>query len=132
MIPGGSSVNASQRMATDGHTPEPGSPAAEASFAYQLAVVQTGAPVPEDDPLVGQFDEVLNSLEATCPESRERLANMGVKGREILLEEGIDESLLEHFKNWRLAVQDEAQEGEFAKCSSVLSAYIASRAEGDL
>ena len=77
-----------------------------------------------------QFDEVLDGLEAKCPESRERLANMGVKGRAILLEEGIEEPLLEHFKNWRLAVQDEAQEGGFEKCSSVLSAYIASRAGG--
>jgi len=99
----------------------------ESSLEYQLAVIHKGGFVAEDDPLVMRFARALDRLEAKCPETRQELADMGVKGRELLLESNIDEPLLEVFYNWRASIPDETQEGELGECLHILSAYMALR-----
>ena len=56
------------------HEPEP-------SLEYKLAVLDRGGFVADDDPLIARFGRAMDGLEARCPETRERLADMAVKGR---------------------------------------------------
>lgn len=111
----------------DGQTP---SSAPESTLENKLAVIHRGGYVANDDPLVMRFARVLDRLEAKCPESRQRLADMGVKGRQLLLERNIDEPLLAVFENWRGSIPDEVEKGDVGECSQILSAYIALRAGG--
>ena len=99
----------------------------EQSLEYKLAVIHRGGYVREDDPLVMSFGRVLDRLVAKCPENRAQLADMGVKGRDLLREKNINEPLLEVFRNWRASIPDEAQDGEVGPCSQILSAYIVLR-----
>jgi hypothetical protein len=102
----------------------------EESIEYKLASIHNGGRVTKSDPLVAQFRRVLDQLEAKCPESRQQLADMGVKGQELLRDENIKESLLGIFRNWRASIPDEAKKGELGECSGILAAYIALRVGG--
>jgi len=99
----------------------------EQSLEYKLAVIHRGGYVREDDPLVMSFGRALDRLEAKCPETRQQIADMGVKGRELLREKNINEPLLAVFENWRASIPDEAQDGALGPCSQILSAYIVLR-----
>ncbi len=123
MLTGCAETDTAGRGGGDAITPEP-------SLEYKLAVIHKGGFVSEDDPLVMQFARALDGLEAKCPETRQQLADMGVKGWELLLERNIDEPLLEVFDNWRASIPDEAKKGELGECSQILSAYIALRVGG--
>jgi hypothetical protein len=98
------------------------------SIEYKLAAIQQGGYVREDDPLVVQFGEALDRLESKCPEPRERLADMGVKGRQILLGKGVDEPLLSVFQNWGASLPGETTKGEVGPCADVLAVYVTLRA----
>ena len=74
-------------------------PAQESSLEYKLAVIHSSGDVPEDDPLVAAFATALDSLEAKCPEDRQRLADMGVRTQQMLTTDGVNESLLEVFQH---------------------------------
>ena len=99
----------------------------EPSLEYKLAVVHRSGYVPEDDPLIAQFGRVLDYLEAKCPENRQQLADMGVKGRQMLSEKHIDEALLDVFERWRASIPDEAEKGQLGPCADILGIYIAMR-----
>ncbi len=72
---------------------EEGTPVSE-SLEYKLAVVNEGGFVAEDDPLVGRFKSVLDNLQPKCTESRQKIADMGVKAQQLLQNKGVDLSLL--------------------------------------
>jgi hypothetical protein len=99
----------------------------EPSLEYKLAVVQRGGYVAEDDPLVMRFGRALDRLVSKCPETRQQLADMGVKGRQILSEKHIDEALVDILENWRAAIPDDAQKGQVGPCADVLAAYVVLR-----
>jgi len=113
--------------ASAGHAREAAAALAQEPYEYKLAVIQLGSAVDDDAPLVAEFAQVLNGLEAKCSESRERLANMGVRADEILRAEGINEPLIDVFESWRLEIPEAAAAGEVARCAPVLSAYITSK-----
>jgi len=102
-------------------------PAPERSLEYKLAVIHKGGYVAEDDPLVAQFGRALDRLEAKCPESRQQISDMGVKGQELLRNDGINEPLLDVFTNWWESIPADAEDGELGRCSDILAAYIALR-----
>jgi hypothetical protein len=68
--------------------------ASDIGIEYKLATIQQGGYVSKDDPLLVRFAQALDRLETKCPEPRERLADMGVKGRDLLRERGIQEPLV--------------------------------------
>lgn len=104
--------------------------ATQSSLEHKLAVIHNGGYVGDDDPLVSNFSGALDRLEAKCPESRQQLADMGVRGREMMSEEGIAESLLTVFENWRAAIPDEVEDGGVGPCADILAVYIALRVGG--
>jgi hypothetical protein len=101
------------------------------SLEYQLAVIHQGGFVAQNDPLVRQFAQALDRLEEKCPEGRQSLADMGVRGHELLQEGNVvDESLLEVFQNWRASIPDEVEKGELGQCSDILALYLTLRIGG--
>lgn len=102
----------------------------EPSLEYKLAVIDRSGYVAEDDPLVARFSRALDHLEAKCPETRQRLADMGVKGHQILREKNIREALLDVFENWGASIPAEATKGEVGPCADILAAYVTLRIGG--
>lgn len=108
-------------------TSERGGKVAEPSLEYQLAVVGRNGYVREDDPVVARFGRALDSLAAKCPESRQQLADMGVKGHQILGQKQIAEQLIDVLENWRASMPDGAQKGQVGPCADILAAYVTLR-----
>ena len=104
----------------DDRTPEP-------SLEYKLAAVSQGGYVRDGDPLVARFGRALDNLEAKCPESRQQLADMGVKGHQLLTEKQIGETLIGVLENWRASIPDDAQKGQLGRCADILAAYVTLR-----
>jgi hypothetical protein len=97
---------------------------------HKLAVIDNAGYVDADDPLVSGFSAALDRLEAKCPELRQQLADMGVRGREMLAEKGVGEALLAVFENWRAAIPDAVQDGGAGPCADILAVYITIRVGG--
>lgn len=96
----------------------------EPSLEYKLAAIHSGGHVRDDDPLVSRFRSILDRLEGRCPESRQQLADMGVTGRDLLRQKGVDEALLTAFENWHAAIPDGVQDGGVGPCADILAAYV--------
>jgi len=99
----------------------------EPSLEQKLATVHSGGYVSADDPLVGRFSGALDRLEAKCPESRQQLADIGVKGRELLRDSGLTEPLLAVFENWRAAIPNDTEDGGVGLCADILAVYVTLR-----
>ena len=67
---------------------------ADDPLEYQLAVVDAGSRVPRDHITVARFRSLLDQLSKTFVEDRRQIANMTVKARDILREDGIQEKML--------------------------------------
>jgi hypothetical protein len=106
--------------------PDPGN-TSEASLEHKLAILHNGGNVSADDPMVSSFTRALDHLEAKCPESRQQLADMGVRGRELLSNSGLDEPLLAVFENWRAAIPNETEDGGLGRCADILALYVTLR-----
>lgn len=97
------------------------------SIEYKLAVVD-GNSTPSDE-TVRRYGRALDLLERYCPESREEIADMTVRGQEILQEENIDQSLISLLQNFRNSIPEEANSGEVGDCKSIFSSYITLRVQ---
>ena len=102
--------------------------ASDASIEFKLATIQQGGYVSSDDPLTARFAQALDRCEIKCPEPRERLADMGIAGRDLLREKGIHEPLVSIFENWGASIPEEAREGQVGPCADILAAYVTLRA----
>lgn len=100
------------------------------SLEYKLAVLHRGGYVAENDPLVARFGRALDRLVAKCPETRQQLADMGVKGRQMLSERQINEALVDVLENWRASIPDEMTKGQFGPCREILVGYLTLRIGG--
>lgn len=104
--------------------------ASEASLEYNLAVIHRGGYLREDDPLVMSFGRALDRLQAKCPETRQQLADMSVRARDILRDNNINEPLLAVLESWRGVIPDHVQKGALGPCSDILNSYIILRVAG--
>ena len=100
----------------------------EPTVEYKLATIQQGAYISGDDPLVARFGQALDRLESKCLEPRERLADMSLKGRELLTEKGIYEPLVSTVENWGASIPDGVTKGAVGPCADILAAYVTLRA----
>lgn len=64
------------------------------SIEYQLACINAGHRVAQDDITVARFSSLLRQLSHTFVEDQQQIADMSVKGIQILKQDGISESLL--------------------------------------
>lgn len=99
----------------------------ERSIENRLASIHQGGAASASDPVERMFGNALDRLEAKCPESRQRIADMGVTGWEMMRDKGLNESLLAVLNNWRAAIPDETQDGGVGPCSDILALYVTLR-----
>lgn len=95
------------------------------SVEYKLAVID-GNSTPSDE-TIRRYGRALDLLERYCPESRQEIADMTVRGQQILQEENIDESLINLLQNFRNSIPEEAEPGEVGDCKSIFSSYLTLR-----
>ena len=99
----------------------------ELSIENQLASIHQGGTASAGDPVARMFGDALDRLEAKCPESRQRIADMGVTGWEMMRDKGLNESLLAVLNNWRAAIPNETQDGGVGPCADILALYVTLR-----
>lgn len=100
------------------------------SVEHQLASIDAGEPVAEDDPAIVRFGAMLNNLEWKCPDSRQHLADLGVTANRTLEEHGAGESLLDTFANVNDLIADTYYEDENAigeSCDWLFADYATTR-----
>jgi len=66
----------------------------ETTLEYQLAVINAGRQVAENDPTVSQFRVLLHTLSVKYVENKQQIADMSVTAQNILRDAGIEENLL--------------------------------------
>lgn len=94
---------------------------------YMLASLDAGHPLPADDSSVKSYAEALDSLEEKCGDSRSRLGDMAVRGKQLLEEEGVEESPLSVLRNVRLSMPDSFSQAE---CADIYGTYVFLRTNG--
>ena len=95
--------------------------ASSESLEYKLAVVHEGGFVAEDDPLVQQFRQVLDSLEPKCTESRQKIADMGVAAHDLLKDKGVSLSLLRVMQDVDYSIPAELSS---QPCADIFATYV--------
>jgi hypothetical protein len=68
-------------------------PEPEPSIEYKLAAIDRGTYVASDDIAVARFRSLLEQLSTKYGETPQRIADVSVKGRTLLREKGLDESI---------------------------------------
>ena len=101
---------------------------AEESLEYQLAAIDAGRSVPEDDITVVQFRGLLSDLSSDYVENKQQIADMSAVAQMILEENGIKESLLNIMVGMRRLVFSESETQQYAIC---VAAYVALRNSGE-
>lgn len=97
------------------------------SIEYKLAVVD-GNSTPSDE-TIRRYGCALDLLERYCTESRQEIADLTVRGQQILQEENVDESLINLLQNFRNSIPEEAEPCEAGDCRSIFSSYITLRVQ---
>src|SRR5262245_6659508 len=88
-----STVACESGRSTDGSAVASTTPADE-RIEYKLAVVDRGGYVAPDDLVVARFRSLLEQLSTKWRDTPQRLAEMSVKGRNLLRDKGVAESIL--------------------------------------
>lgn len=101
--------------------------ATEPSIAEKLAVIQTRGPVGPDDAIVRKLRKALVALDRKCKEPRIRVSDMAVRSRQLLADEGIDESILSILRNVNTSIPDALG---VTKCRDIFAAYVTLRIGG--
>lgn len=94
------------------------------SAEYKLATIEAGQSIDLDDPNVGEFAQVLDSLQSKGKgsPSRNHVGDVLVRSRSLLANKGVSMGLLEFAKELDASVQGEAS-GKF-KLEEIAAAYI--------
>jgi len=97
------------------------------SIEYQLAVINAGGVVPKDDITVARFRSLLKQLDDTFVEDKQQIADMAVKARKLLKDEGIDEKLLNIMEGMNKLFSKPIENQKYAEYSA---AYVLLRQKG--
>ncbi len=88
---------------------------------YQLAVIDAGGFVPLDDPSIGTYAGLLDSLDVKCSEERSLIGDQAVRATQLLAEEGIAVSALEALQGIDESIPEESPG---FSCAEVAAAWI--------
>lgn len=77
------------------------------TIEFKLAVLHSGGYVPEDHPYVGEAKRLLDSIEPKVKQNREQIADMSVKGWQMLNEDGKQTSLFELMRAGNDSIPDD-------------------------
>ncbi len=113
-----------------GETPEPteaGEPDISQSPELMLASINAGGEVDENDPSVDEFRAVLDVLEASCPNERQELANIGASTHQAVTERGLEITLLQMMRDLSENIPPDLADTGIS-CAIALAAYVESEA----
>jgi hypothetical protein len=94
------------------------------TWACKLATIEEGTYVAQDDPLVDDYQAALDGLGGDCTDSEERLGDMAVRSQQLLLNGGVNESLLSILQSVDRSIPAGADLGS---CADIFAAYVALR-----
>ena len=97
------------------------------SIEYQLACVNAGRRVAQDDITVARFRSLLRQLSDTFVENQQQIADMSVKGLQMLKQDGISESLLNIMEGMNQLFSTKVENQKYAE---FISAYLTLRDKG--
>lgn len=104
-------------------------PASSESLEYKLATLNHNGYVAPDDVTVARFRFLLTFLSTKYGETPERIGDMSVMGRKLLLEKGVSESLLDIMEGMNQIVDGPGAYGK-DPYANFLTLYVALRAAG--
>ena len=88
---------------------------------YQLAVIDAGGFVPLDDPSIGTYAGLLDSLDAKCSEERSLIGDQAVRATQLLAEEGIRITVLTGLQGMDASIPEESTTVD---CAEIAAAWI--------
>ncbi len=88
---------------------------------YQLAVIDAGGFVPLDDPSIGTYAGLLDSLERKCSEERSLIGDQAVVATQLLADEGIIVSILEALQGIDDSIPEESP---VLTCAEIAAAWV--------
>ena len=88
---------------------------------YQLAVIDAGGFVPLDDPSIGTYAGLLDSLDAKCSEERSLIGDQAVRATQLLAEEGISITVLTGLQGMDASIPEESTTVD---CAEIAAAWI--------
>ena len=88
---------------------------------YQLAVIDAGGFVPLNDPSIGTYAGLLDSLEAKCSEERSLIGDQAVRATQLLAEEGIRITVLTGLQGMDASIPEESTT---LNCAEIAAAWI--------
>ena len=88
---------------------------------YQLAVIDAGGFVPLDDPSIGTYAALLDSLGAKCSEQRSLIGDVAVVAAQLLADAGIIVSSLEALQGIDDSIPEESP---VLTCAEVAAAWV--------
>lgn len=94
---------------------------------HQLATINAGGYVSKDHISIARFCSLLNQLSSTYIDDKQPIADMSVKAKEILRENGIEESLLNIMEGMNQIFSRKIGNQKYAE---YIAAYIALRVKG--
>ena len=97
------------------------------SLEYKLATINAGSYVSTDHITVARFRSLLSQLSTTYVENKQQIADMTVKAQQLLLNNGVNESLLNMMEGMNHLFQMRVENQKFAE---YIAAYVALRSEG--
>lgn len=88
---------------------------------YKLAVIDAGGFVPLDDPSIGTYARLLDSLDGKCSEERSLIGDQAVVATQLLADEGIIVSTLEALQGIDESIPEELPG---LTCAEIAAAWV--------
>jgi hypothetical protein len=101
--------------------------AAGESIEYQLACINAGRRIAQDDITVARFRSLLGQLSDTFVENKQQIADMSIKGLQMLKQDGISESLLNIMEGMNQLFSTRVENQKYAE---YIAAYLTLRDKG--
>ncbi len=121
-----------QGMPTEpsGETPEPteaGESDLSQSPELMLASINAGGVVDDNDPSVDEFRSVLDVLEESCPDDRQKMADLAVSTHQTVTDRGLEITLLQMMRDLSENIPPDLDDLGIS-CAIALAAYVESEA----
>lgn len=119
-------------VACGGDNDDAGDPTStvDAPLEYQLASINAGDLVEEDDATIAEFGDLLDDLESLCPDSRQDIADLGVSSHELIIERGSSEPLLQTMQTVAQLLREGTAIVEDDSCTSAFALWVIAATEG--
>lgn len=97
------------------------------TIEHQMAIVDKGSFVPENDPSVMEYRKLLDGITLKVNENEQQIGDMVAKTRDLLNEKGFQSSLMEIMTGMNEVLYASSKQRSL---KSILGAYCTFRAEG--